>query len=172
MKQPMAFRACYSDWKLIKTRSVVQVVMEVPLADADAAYNVLGGMPNSAHENWFAVAPLKLPLEAKENPKPPVSIPATPRSEQDKPLIEARRRPWEDFQPQQQAGMRCNDPVFIAFLKEVYTKHWREIEDAAAVVRSICGVHSRVELGTNQKARVMWHSLDEQYLAWKALEHA
>ena len=36
-----AFRASYSDWKLIKTRSVVQIVFEVPLEAADEAYQVL-----------------------------------------------------------------------------------------------------------------------------------
>jgi hypothetical protein len=82
------------------------------------------------------------------------------------------RRDWRELQPQQQAGIRCAEPVFVAFLKEVYPKVWREVEDAAAAVRAICDVHSRVELGTNHKARVRWHLLDEQFTAWKAVEHA
>jgi hypothetical protein len=93
-----AFKACYSDWKLIKTRGVVQVVMEVPLAEADAAYKVLGGMPDFGSENWFAIAALKT---EKENPKPiPISA-ATPRPvTPDKPLVEAKRT-WNDMSPQQ-----------------------------------------------------------------------
>jgi hypothetical protein len=34
----------------------------------------------------------------------------------------------------------------------------------------ICGVNSRVQLGTEQKARVIWHQLDSEYQAWLAKE--
>lgn len=59
MEKPAAFSASYSDWRVIKGRKVVQIVLEVPLEAADHAYNVLGGMPNFGSENWFAVARLK-----------------------------------------------------------------------------------------------------------------
>ena len=59
MEKPAAFSATYSDWKVIKTRQVVQIVLEVPLKAADHAYNVLGGMPTFEAEQWFAVARLK-----------------------------------------------------------------------------------------------------------------
>lgn len=113
----------------------------------------------------------ELPVQqpAKENVTS--SVPATPSLAQDKPSEKAKR-PWEEWQPQQQAGMRCNDPIFISFLKEQRADDWHETRDATECVRLICGVHSRVELGTNQRARIAWHQLDEQYLAWKAMEHA
>lgn len=82
------------------------------------------------------------------------------------------KRPWRDFQPAQQAGMRCVDPVFIAFLKVEYADDWREFGNAADLVRTWCNVASRSELNTNQKSRMLWHQLDDQYQAWKALEHA
>lgn len=145
----LAFRATYSDWKLIKTRGVVQVIFEVPLADHDVAYQVVGGMPTS-NERWFAIAPINL---AKE------------------PFEKARRK-WNELQPAQQAGIRCDEPRFVAFLIENYPDDWHESQDAAACVRLICAVHSRVELGTNQKARVIWHQLDSAYQAWLAMEHA
>jgi len=106
----------------------------------------------------------------KEKPKPIASTSPTLQPDKDKPA--GAKRDWKDLQPQQQAGIRCTEPVFIAFLKEMYPKIWHEFEDAAQAVRSLCDVHSRVELGTNHKARVAWHLLDEQYMAWKALEHA
>ncbi len=58
MNTPAAFKATYSDWKLVKTRGVVQVIFEVPLADSDTAYEILGGMPNHANERWFGIAAL------------------------------------------------------------------------------------------------------------------
>lgn len=54
-----AFSATYSDLKLIKTRSVVQFVFEVPLEAAGHAMNVLGGMPSPMAETWFAIARLE-----------------------------------------------------------------------------------------------------------------
>jgi hypothetical protein len=156
-----AFRATYSDWKLVKTRGVVQVVMEVPLAEADAAYGVLGGMPNSANEQWFGIAPIKLPVPAKETAAKPEPLP-TARAKRD----------WRDLQPPTQAGIRCEEPAFEQFLKEERQDDWAEAQSSRDAVCLICGVQSRSELATNQKARVIWHQLDSQFQAWKALEHA
>jgi hypothetical protein len=159
-----AFRATYSDWKLIKTRGVVQVVMEVPLADADAAYDVLGGMPVHGKERWFGIAALKSPAE-EARATPDQEVPPSTRPDRAK-------RPWRDLDPTTQAGMHCNDAIFAAFLRETRPNLWRETPDAAACVRAICSVVSRKELSTNHKARVIWKQLDDQFQAWKALEHA
>ena len=58
MSKPLAFLATYTGWKLIKTRACVQIVFEVPLEKANEAYELLGGMPVAATENWFAIARL------------------------------------------------------------------------------------------------------------------
>lgn len=154
MQKPTAIRAAYSDWKLVKTRGVVQIVFEVPLAEADIAYEVVGGMPNAANERWFGIAALDLTqkhIEARAN-KP--------------------KAQWPDLLPSQQAGIRCEEPIFAAFLKEQYPDDWHELEDAAEVVRSICAVKSRADLNTVHASRVIWHQLDTKYLAWKAMENA
>lgn len=151
MPKPLAFRATYSDWKLVKTRGVVQVVFEVPLSDADAAYDVLAGMPDPSGERWFAVAPISDEPEAQ---------PAK------------GKRNWRDLPPQQQAGIRCEEAAFVHFLREVHPEDWHETQDTSDCVRLICGVASRSELATNHKARVIWHQLDEKYQAWKTLERA
>lgn len=163
-----AFRATYSDWKLIKTRGVVQVVMEVPLADADAAYDVLGGMPVHGKERWFGIAALKSPAEeARATPDqdspPKHSHPDRARRE---------KMDWRDMQPAAQAGIRCNDPVFWRFLHEEHHLASQTKDYAENAVRNICGVTTRADLGTNHKARVIWKQLDDQFQAWKALEHA
>lgn len=146
----LAFRATYSDWKLVKTRGVVQVIFEVPLADHDVAYQVVGGMPNSSNERWFAIAPLDLTKK---------HIDAKPK------------RDWRDVPPAEQAGIRCNEPSFIEFIRETRPDEWHENPyDVAECVRLICAVSSRSELGINQKARVIWHQLDSAYQAWLAKE--
>jgi hypothetical protein len=163
VKSPTAFKATYSDWKLVKTRGVVQIVFEVPLAEADSAYELLGGMPIVANERWFGIAAIK--QEARATPRqdsPPNSRPDG-----------AKRMDWRDMQPAAQAGIRCAEPVFWAFLSDNYDAgQIRGKEEAAALIRNICGVDSRADLGTKHAARVIWHQLDEKYQAWKALEHA
>lgn len=158
-----AFRATYSDWKLIKTRGVVQVVMEVPLADADAAYDVLGGMPVHGKERWFGIAALKSTAEEDRAAPRQDDAPTTSRPD-------GAKRNWQDIQPAAQAGIRCAEPLFRAFLREVKRFGHCDEQDAAVAVRDICGVKSRVELGTKQAARVIWHQLDTEYLAWRERE--
>jgi len=161
----MAIRATYSDWRLIKTRGVVQVVMEVPLADADAAYDVLGGMPNPANERWFAIAPIKPMKEVMQSgPSSVHPIDARPEPKQDKPA--RAKRDWRDLAPSQQAGIRCEEMLFLKFLEEERMDDLREGGSVPDTVRMICGVQSRSELNTNQKARVIWHQLNDQYEAW------
>lgn len=163
MTKPAAIRATYSDWKLIRTRGVVQLVFEVPLADADAAYEVIGGMPDPSSERWFAIAPLH---EAKVIKFQETTLP--------------HPRAWQDIQPAAQAGIRCNEPLFLDFLQEHYSANWRESlaaggiaslpGSAAECVRLICRVNSRAQLSTDPRARNMWHQIDQQYLNWKIVE--
>ena len=42
-----AIKATFSDFKLIKTRKVAQLVMEIPVEQADAALKALGGLHQS-----------------------------------------------------------------------------------------------------------------------------
>lgn len=162
-----AFRATFSDMKLVKTRQVAQLIFEIPLSEFDEAYEVLGGMPNPAHERWFGIAAINLtPAEKETKATPPSASPEAAAS----PETGKLRRDWKELQPAQQAGIRCSEPIFIAFLKETRPDDWHESQDAAACVRLICGVHSRVELGTNQRARIIWTQLDAGYGAWLAKE--
>jgi len=167
MSKPMAIRAAFADMKIVKTRQIVQLILELPLADFDAAYEVLGGLPNPANERWFAIAAIK---EVMPNPQSKPAVDARPEPKQDKPA--RAKREWRDLLPSQQAGMRCEEAAFTHFLREMRAEDWHETQDTADCVRLVCGVESRVELSTNQKARVIWHQLDEQYQAWKAVEHA
>lgn len=85
---PAAFEATYSDWRVIKGRKVVQIVVELPLEKADHAYKVLGGMPNQGAEAWLAIARLA--------GKP--------------------RLPAQESSEAQAIAMRCQQPMFKKFL--------------------------------------------------------
>jgi hypothetical protein len=157
-----AFRATYSDFKLIKTRQSVQIVFEIPLQDVDAALEVLGGMPNPANEAWFGIAPLVTPA-AKEAAA--TLQPNSPRGGGSQ-----TKTDWRDVQPTAQAGIRCADPIFHAYLKENYSADWGALEgDAAEVVRFLCGINSRSDLSTKHAARMIWKQIDDGFQAWKAV---
>ena len=102
MSDPAAFRATYSDWKLIRTRKCVQLVFEVPIEESNKAYEVLGGMPNPACEVWCAVARLVNPAEEVAQQPPPSAIPdkaGAPR-----------------YSLSQRAVLLCKQPIFRRFL--------------------------------------------------------
>lgn len=158
--KPAAIAAAYSDWKLVKTRGVVQIVLEIPLHDTAHALDVLGGMPDVSKERWFAIAALKDQKGVAQQPSD-----AKPQPVLDKPQAGAKR--WQDMLPAQQAGIRCEEQAFKQFL---FDEHHHNFVESGAItaecVRLICGVESRAELNTNQKARVIWHQLNDQFQAW------
>lgn len=137
------------------------MIFEVPIAEFDAAYEVLGGLPNPAKEQWFAIAAIK---EVASNPPSPDARPEP----KDKPA--RAKREWRDVSPAEQAGIRCSEAEFKAFLKEQRNQDWREVGASSApvvdCVRLICGVESRADLNTIHSARVIWHQLNDQYEAW------
>lgn len=160
-------KATYSDWKLIKTRGVVQMIFEVPLNEADSAYQVVGGMPDAAGERWFAIARLD-PEKVKggeANNRRSISEPdkTPPAPAPDQP---ARAKSWHDMSPAQQAGMLCAYPAFINFLRAEYNSSIISNADAAVHVRSLCGVDSRADIDKSSAAQMRWRNLVSQYRAW------
>lgn len=88
------------------------------------------------------------------------------------PVTEIRNK-WRALGPTMQAGIRCSDPMFWAFLRE--EKKFADVNDherAAQIVRAHCCVLSRSDLNKpgHQKSRVLWHGLDMQFQAWEAKE--
>jgi hypothetical protein len=112
-------------------------------------------MPNPAQERWFAIAAIQR------------SAARAPRQIESKSTAEGKRD-WKELKPQQQAGIRCDEPEFWKFLHECYPDEWLEsASNAPECVRLLCQVTSRAELETNHKARVIWKQLDDQYLIWR-----
>lgn len=85
------------------------------------------------------------------------------------------RDKWRDLGAAKQAGIRCKDPMFWAFLaEELHFGNVANEQRAAEAVRSQCGVASRSELSQpgNSHARTIWHEIDWRFQAWKVAEHA
>lgn len=156
MNNPTVFQGTFSDFRIVKGRKVVQIMVEVPSEQANAALAALGGLPDPANPAWVAVA--RLDAKHGETPK------------QIEPPKERKR--WEDMPPAQQSAIRCGEESFREFLAECRQPTgaaWRgapDAEAAAACVRLICGVNSRSELNTDPTAATAWRHLDNEYWLW------
>lgn len=177
MTDAAAFRACFTDWRLIKGRKVVQVVLELPIEQADQAYQALGGMPNPAQSAWVAVARLKPERQVvpnRNNDSSPERDKSQPASEHPEPPVRARKPVASEKRLAQQAGIMCAATDFQQFLIEhhMMPRHSPDgkllHERAATAVRLICGVKSRSEVIPGTSAAEKWDQLMGQFEMWKA----
>lgn len=149
MTAPAAFKATFSDFRLVKGRKVAQIVVEVPIEEADNALKALGGIPRPDLERWVAVARLS----------PGAFIPksealasadgegATPQK-QPTPAPGETKGGWYALKPSARAALLC---------KEVQFQHWAAkfyglpaplltSDEAADWLRDKIGVRSRADL--------------------------
>ena len=115
------------------------------------------------------IGPDELPVQ-KEAPAKPrqTSPPSSPPGG-----VKRGKIDWRDMQPAAQAALRCDQPAFWAFLREEHNySHVIDADSAATAIRHICVVKSRSEFSTDHRKRVLWKQLDDQFSAWKAIEHA
>jgi hypothetical protein len=146
--EPAAIQASFADFRLIKGRKQAQIILEIPIEGADAALAALGGIPQPHAESWVGVA--RLNGVAKPAPEP------------------KEKRKWDDLKLSMQAGIRCDEPAFQRFMREVHDSeaHGDDDEDAANAVRYICGVDNRSGLNDNPEAAERWKKLERSYQAW------
>ena len=169
MNKP-AFSASYADWKLIKTRRCIQIVLEIPLEKENEAYTVLGGMPRAGEETWCAVARLDLTTaqQPKENAHKQTSEPA--------PALPQTPARAHKSSPPQRCAILCNDPSFWAFLNKTYHQTMpagcgvQDSEGAAALVRFLCDVKSRSEIIPGTPAFDKWDAILSRYVGWSAAD--
>jgi hypothetical protein len=138
--EPAAIKATFSDFRLIKGRKQAQLVLEIPIEDADNALAALGGIPQPQSDHWVAVA--RLNGVAKPEPEP------------------KEKRRWEDVKLSMQASIRCGEPAFQKFMAA------RNTEQAADRVRAFCHIGSRSALNIDPAAAAKWRGLDHSYQAW------
>jgi hypothetical protein len=144
-----AFRATYSDWRVVKGRKVVQVVFEVPIESADLAYQVVGGMPHPGTEAWFGIAKLDPRQQQEEQAAPRKAPVPTAQPRQGSPTTpHPAGAPKHNYA--QRLGIACSQPAFWQFVRgKIPQKHYINVDNvdseatAADAVRFICGVTSR-----------------------------
>ena len=138
---PAAIRATYSDFKLVRTRKVAQLVFEVKIEEAEDVVNKLG-LPRSDSELWVGIALLNKAVSPEE-----------PRTQTFDPVV-------------REAGMLAKDPRFRKWVAEcVGDGQMCDEADAAEFIREFCGIESRRELATNPDARAKWVKLRGDFYA-------
>lgn len=145
MTKPAAIQGSYADLKTIKSRSVVQVIIELPIERGEEVVRMFG-FPQPGKEVPVALARLQ--------PAPTIEHPPA-----------KDRRAWEELPPSQQAAIRCDDQTFVMFLEQRGGP--RAAEDPAEYVREHCGVKSRADIKPGSPAAKQWFGLDSDYQLWK-----
>ena len=130
----------YSDYKIVKTRNVAQIIIEIPLETADTFCHMFG-MPKPSHEKMVAVAMLNEQTVG-----------------QNKNVVYAI----------QKCALLCKEPIFGIFLQE--TKNMQEIilSDEKSIVgalRTVLGIKSRTEFH-NPIILKSWNNLLNEYENW------
>ena len=169
MKDAAAYAGVFADMKIIKTRSVAQFIVEIPIEQADAALAAMGGVPQAGREKPVAIARILQNVQNVQNVQQPSQAPEKPVSGQNG--NGAGKRRWDDLSRAQRAGIMCGEGAFSTFLA---TEHPNAVvwgddgdPDAAATLRHIClGIDSRRELDSNEEAAAIFDRLSGEYKAW------
>lgn len=145
MNAPAAIKGCFSDFKIIRGRKVCQLVIEVPIEEADAALAAMGGVPSADSERWVAVARLNLAAAKPDG---------AAQGGKD-------ARPFHTLPLAQQAALKCGDPSFQRFMKATTSN------EAAIRVRQECGVQSRADIETDEEAKTRWFAILKDFDQWQ-----
>ena len=130
----------YADFKIVKSRAVAQIIVEIPIESAQAAVEMFG-VPNPSYEQWVAVAALHR---------------ATVTQNQD--AVNAVK----------QAGMLCNTESFGEFLRETTNPEVRPNvpDDITTAPRSILGIKSRTEFHDDPNLVMAFNRVKGNYEQW------
>lgn len=159
MTRPEAIEAIVLATSTNETKAkgrVRKVTFEIP-AEGQNPFEGLGG--ERLHLVVVRINNDETPIEPAEEPK---RLPA--------PTLEPQR--WDMMPLAKQAAIRGHDPEFQRFLGErvCAPRGWDQPADdqqAAEVIRSVCGIESRAELRTRADAAQRWRGLDGDFFAWQ-----
>lgn len=174
MSEPRVIQATFSDWRTVKGRKVLQLIMEVRLEDQGEVLKMLGP-PDSVGSKWCAIALLDMEraangsaAEGHASAADAMADPAPRSGSGSRPERSAtQRRKFTDMSLPEQCGTRCSDYRFERFLLDEYASTMDAFEnDVAQAVRHLLCVKSRAELSTSHDAANKWRNLDAEYQRW------
>jgi len=159
--------ASYSDFKLIKTRSSAQIILEIPIEEAERALKIFG-VPMPGAEIRVAVARI---VEPAQNTVPESGSPSEatavdmPQANRDRAVdpmrSERSKQAYAQSSPAMKAVVRaailCEDPLF---------QTWMDADDsdqAAVEVRKYCHVDSRADISKDERALRLFLELEDRF---------
>ena len=163
MTQAAAFQARFVLLKPIPSRSVLQIICEVPIEHESEVLAVTGGtMPKPGKDIWLAHARLEPNLIDDCGRESPSAVrEAGGKRATAEPASRLAYR----------AGIACKDPRFWAFLTERGYPADSD-ESAVAWVYKICEITSRKQLFPQTPEGNRWDLLESAYIAWREVPGA
>ena len=152
--QPAAIKGTFSEIKFVKTRKICQIVIEIPIEQADEALAVLGGVPRPDAERWVAIARLSEPQTSLREQVDVVRAEAKHARE---------HRAFCDLPMSKQTGIKADDHLFSAFLFRNYGHLYPMAGSPEDIIRMVCGVASRREITPSTPAGDRWISLLREF---------
>ena len=148
--------ATYSDFRIIRTRSTAQIVLEIPLEQAQDFIDRFG-IPIPGNEIHVAIARLVKQSE------PEKTEPNNERSERAK---EAYRNMPEWEQARVRAVQLCKDRNFQNWALKLSAGKSRfssPEEHARQIILGFCSIKSRREIATDERAYKAFIALEQEY---------
>ena len=138
----------YADIKTIKTRGVVQIVVEIPIERGEEVVALLG-FPQPSKEVPVAIARLKAEMARVDDLPPPPSAAHK----------HVGKRSWSEMTKAQPAGLLCSAPDFLQWLRDEKGINIPGERAAAAYVREYCGVETRADIDEGQESMLKWEQI-------------
>ena len=155
-----AVEATFVDLRTVKSRSVMQLIFEVPLERADSALQALGGIPQPGTDRWVGIARLVAPE---------TRAPVEPTKDYARSLAAKDR--YAGLDDGQKAVARA-----ALLAKDLSFQHWLFVtkraprfgEGAAAeYIRHSCECTSRREIAENPEKLRLFEALEGSYQLWR-----
>lgn len=164
----------FTEYRLVKTRSAFQLIIELPIEHQAQAFEALGyPIPGTAIN--VAVARLNSSVGRSHQPQHERTTDGGHGPQpKPQPAGETHKRSWYELPASQRAALLCKDERF---------QFWASVslppadgrgpeENAKEYLRRRCGVKSRAELTMNDTARRKFEEIESDYRIRTGLEAA
>lgn len=163
MSAPAAIAGSLVDARNVSSHKSFRLVIDIPAEQAMLAIEAFG-WPTMAAPVAVAIARMTVGGGRKDAP---IAASAFTVAPSETASATPSKRAWSDLSLAQQAGIRCSEPAFQKFLRDIGDmKECNTADDAATYVRFICGVGSRRDIENNLAARAKWVDLETRYQVW------
>jgi len=159
MSEPAAILATYSDFKLIKTRGVLQLIFEVDLSKMPDAFKHLG-YPTPGTENFVGIAKVNTKNLAGGTASNPGSADG----------LRLNRPPAKTFDNSARAALLTKDPEFWPFIMQRCGGMVHNEAQADIALKRLCSISSKRELDgplANKVVVQRFEKLTGDFRAWQ-----